>query len=318
MRPMHLLLILLILAALGSQLYVEYSWEYRDAPDNVRLAVLGGGVAMLLLALLLGPRLMKRGRGAVILPLLALLLLPVLPVVHAGWERVTVEPGTSHNLTLPAGGFYRVEWCVESTSSDATVAGLAVWWAGYEYDNDSIGVWHPCSHKFVEWAPGGASLVFYAVRGRAPAVFSYNLTQYQGTAVPVSAVLHPWEKKCYNLTGQGRYFAVAYIEGHPDAWGQSEAVLRGSERSGSWSIIALGKYIFARGENITLCLENRKAVPLDVHGYVLLEPLPSEASVNLTLSPEAPEDGGGVRLALLGAGALAGLLLGLLFLARRG
>lgn len=61
MRTPHLILILLILLALGSQAYVQLNYDYRDAPENVKTALLLGAGAMILLALLLGPRLLRRG-----------------------------------------------------------------------------------------------------------------------------------------------------------------------------------------------------------------------------------------------------------------
>ena len=61
MRPGHLLLVFLILVAVGSQVYVSL-WEHRDAPEPVRLALLMGGLAVLLLALLVGPGMARRAR----------------------------------------------------------------------------------------------------------------------------------------------------------------------------------------------------------------------------------------------------------------
>jgi len=67
-RTGHLLVVLLILAAVGSQVYVSL-WEHRDAPEGVRLALLTGGLAVLLLALLLGPGMARRGRrGPILVP----------------------------------------------------------------------------------------------------------------------------------------------------------------------------------------------------------------------------------------------------------
>ena len=60
MRAPHALLVLLILAAVGSQLYVQLNYDYADAPQGVKLALLVGAGAMALLALLLGPQFLKR------------------------------------------------------------------------------------------------------------------------------------------------------------------------------------------------------------------------------------------------------------------
>jgi len=69
MRAGHLLLIFLFLIAVGSQMYVSL-WEHRDAPQSVRLALLAGSLAVLLLALLVGPQMARRGRrgGPILVP----------------------------------------------------------------------------------------------------------------------------------------------------------------------------------------------------------------------------------------------------------
>jgi len=68
MRGGHLLIIFLIVLAVGSQVYVSL-WEHRDAPGPVRVALLAGGLAVLLLALLVGPQVARRGRrGPVLVP----------------------------------------------------------------------------------------------------------------------------------------------------------------------------------------------------------------------------------------------------------
>lgn len=61
MRAPHILVILLLLAVVASNLYVELYWDYRDAPSNVKTALILGGVGMLGLALL-GIPLLRRGR----------------------------------------------------------------------------------------------------------------------------------------------------------------------------------------------------------------------------------------------------------------
>ena len=61
----HLLLILLILVAVASNVYVSL-WEHRDAPSHVKLALLLGGLAIALLALIVGPAALKRGRAAIV------------------------------------------------------------------------------------------------------------------------------------------------------------------------------------------------------------------------------------------------------------
>ena len=65
MRSPHILLVILILVALASQAYVQLEYDYRDAPENVRLALLAGVGAMMLLAILIGPRLLRRGRAII-------------------------------------------------------------------------------------------------------------------------------------------------------------------------------------------------------------------------------------------------------------
>ena len=62
MRAPHLLVFLLVLLAIGSSIYVDLYWNYRDAPENIKTALLLGGVGMLGLALLGFPLLAKRGR----------------------------------------------------------------------------------------------------------------------------------------------------------------------------------------------------------------------------------------------------------------
>jgi len=52
--------VLLILAVVGSQHYVQLEHDYADAPRGVKLALLVGAGAMALLALLLGPQFLKR------------------------------------------------------------------------------------------------------------------------------------------------------------------------------------------------------------------------------------------------------------------
>ena len=61
MRVPHILLALLILVALGSQLYVQLEYDYAGAPEDVRHALIVGGVAMLVLAIL-GLPILLRGR----------------------------------------------------------------------------------------------------------------------------------------------------------------------------------------------------------------------------------------------------------------
>ena len=63
MRPVHLLLVFLVLLALGAQLYVELHYDYADAPSDVKRALLVGAGATAVLVLLLGPRMLSRGRG---------------------------------------------------------------------------------------------------------------------------------------------------------------------------------------------------------------------------------------------------------------
>jgi len=60
-RAPHILIILLIVLAVGSSLYVQLNWDYRDAPGSIKTALLLGGVGMLGLALL-GIPLLRRGR----------------------------------------------------------------------------------------------------------------------------------------------------------------------------------------------------------------------------------------------------------------
>ena len=61
MRIPHILLVLLILVALGSQLYVQLEYDYAAAPEDVRHALIIGGVAMLVLAVLGLPIILRRG-----------------------------------------------------------------------------------------------------------------------------------------------------------------------------------------------------------------------------------------------------------------
>lgn len=62
MRAPHILIILLLLAVVASNLYVQLNYDYADAPPDIKKALLLGGVAMLGLALLGFPLLMRRGR----------------------------------------------------------------------------------------------------------------------------------------------------------------------------------------------------------------------------------------------------------------
>ncbi len=64
MRAAHLLVVLLVLVALGSQAYVQLNYDYKDAPESVRLALLAGAGALALLAILVGPRMLRGRRGA--------------------------------------------------------------------------------------------------------------------------------------------------------------------------------------------------------------------------------------------------------------
>ena len=68
MRPIHLLLVFLVLLALGAQLYVQLHYDYRDAPEDVRNALVLGAGATALLVLLLGPRMLSRGRAGFRVP----------------------------------------------------------------------------------------------------------------------------------------------------------------------------------------------------------------------------------------------------------
>ena len=69
MKPQHILILFLVLVALASQAYVQLEYEYQDAPHSVRLAYLIGVGVLAILALLLGPRMVKgRGKGPVFVP----------------------------------------------------------------------------------------------------------------------------------------------------------------------------------------------------------------------------------------------------------
>ena len=59
-----MLLVLLVLAALASHAYVALRWDYRDAPSSVKYALGLGFLATALLALILGPRMLRGRRGA--------------------------------------------------------------------------------------------------------------------------------------------------------------------------------------------------------------------------------------------------------------
>ncbi|BBC20935.1 hypothetical protein [Aeropyrum globular virus 1] len=61
MRHGGILIILLIAAVVGANLYVQLSWDYADAPPDVKQALLIGGLGMLGLALLGFPLLLRRG-----------------------------------------------------------------------------------------------------------------------------------------------------------------------------------------------------------------------------------------------------------------
>jgi len=63
-KPGHILLVLLVLMALGTQFYVEYNYDYADAPSDVKTALLLGFGVTAALVLLLGPRLLGLGRKA--------------------------------------------------------------------------------------------------------------------------------------------------------------------------------------------------------------------------------------------------------------
>ncbi len=62
-RALHVFIVFLVLLALGSQVYVQLHYDYADAPENVKMALIAGAGAMAVLALLLGPRVLARGRG---------------------------------------------------------------------------------------------------------------------------------------------------------------------------------------------------------------------------------------------------------------
>jgi len=55
----HALVLLLLLALLASQAYVEYNYDYRDAPEDVKTALLVGFGLTALLAVLVGPKLIR-------------------------------------------------------------------------------------------------------------------------------------------------------------------------------------------------------------------------------------------------------------------
>ncbi len=63
MRAPHILIVLLLLAVVASNLYVELYWDYRDAPPDIKKALILGGLGMLGLALLGIPLLRRGGRG---------------------------------------------------------------------------------------------------------------------------------------------------------------------------------------------------------------------------------------------------------------
>ena len=58
----RVLLLLLAAAMVGAQLYVDLEWSYRDAPPNVKAALVLGGLVAVLIAVLLGPALAGPGR----------------------------------------------------------------------------------------------------------------------------------------------------------------------------------------------------------------------------------------------------------------
>jgi len=66
-KPHHILILFLLLVVASSQVYVQY-WEHRDAPASVRAALLLGGAAILLLALILGPAALRGRKGPAIIP----------------------------------------------------------------------------------------------------------------------------------------------------------------------------------------------------------------------------------------------------------
>lgn len=111
MRPVHILILLLVLVAIGSQLYVQLQYDYADAPDSVKRALVLGAGAVALLALLVGPRVL-RGRGAVVLPLLALLVLASTVATSTAAETITVkvQPGETWSYTLPP-GYWNITLC---------------------------------------------------------------------------------------------------------------------------------------------------------------------------------------------------------------
>ncbi len=273
MRPVHLLLILLILAALGSQLYVEYSWEYRDAPSNVRLAVLGGGVAMLLLALLLGPRLLRRGRGAVLLPLLVLLALVLPAVAYADWQHeLRVPENGTRTLTFNGTGYYVIRWCFESGSEqNATSINASVTWLGTLYNVWRETNWHPCSYNRSFIIPAGAIVRFHA--SNAPAIVRYNIEHRDGYAFPFQLQIPGMTTRCINISsGEGRYQAHVYVKAYAPS---STMRLIGSEKS-DWANV-VPHYLHAKGENIQLCVRSVRPVgtpPIVIKGYAILEPLP--------------------------------------------
>jgi len=249
-------------------------------------------------------------KGRLIVPVLAALIfsLTLLATAYAQpqpYHEIIVRPGQDYTVQLNGTGWYELRWRAEAAGSRASIISGTVVWNGYEYHTDGYGVWAPYGHWVTERVPAGSKIVYHAERG--PARVQYIVRHVEnGIVFPVNVVLPPFSHVCFNVSGQGRYGAVAYIEGHPGAWSGSNAFLIGSEKSDYWSIIAMGKYLYARGENIRLCLENRKNVPLNVTGYVLLDPLPQIVKVNVSLIPERPNDA--ARLGGLGLGLLVGLL----------
>ncbi|MEB3765265.1 MAG: hypothetical protein GSR77_03770 [Desulfurococcales archaeon] len=287
MRQAHLLLILLILVAVGSHAYVALNWDYRDAPNSVKYALGLGFLVTALLAILLGPKMLRgRGRGAIILPVLVSILFASMPVSHAD-SMVEVSPGETYSIVLNGTGWYRITWRAEVASAGPgnTIVHGRVAWNGYTYHEDGYGVWLPWGHWITEYAPAGAEIIWSVENDTRPARIQYNITHIEGTVFPITLTLEPFSEKCLNITTTGRYTAIAYIEGHPDAWGESLVTLIGSEKNDSWSIIAKGKYLYSRGENIKLCLKSRKPTPININGYTLLKPLPTETNASINLEP---------------------------------